>query len=207
MYCLKTSVKISNLGKYSEFSFTTNLNDIHGKFDVITISSLFHHVVDPDKLAKTIDSLLNDGGIIIGGHEPNKNAFKNKIFFAGATLIKNMGGNISIDDVVVNDFNKLLNTRYPNAPRVTREEILQIVEYHSPLEQFDKGIDLKSGFIPKEFFESYFPEYEVQLIETYTTFFYRKWLKNHKIIQSLFKFFFNLIFREGNLFRFALRKV
>ncbi|MBU0477572.1 alkaline phosphatase family protein [bacterium] len=194
------------LGKYPGFSFTTSLDDVNGTFDIITASSVFHHVVHPDKLADIIDRFLAEDGIVIGSHEPNKEAFKKKLFYAGAALYKGIGGSISISNEVVREFNDLLRNRYPNAPGVCREEILQMVEYHSPLEQYDKSIDLQSGFIPDEFCKLCFPGYKVLLLETYSTFSHRLWLSKHKRIQSLLVAMFNLLFKRGNLFRFVLRK-
>lgn len=194
------------LGGYPKFSFTTHLDDVKGIFDIITVSSVFHHVVHPENLSCIIDTFLKENGIVIGSHEPNKNVFKNKLFYAGAALYKSIGGSISISDEVVQEFNRLLRNRYPNAPVVSREEILQMTEYHSPLEQYDRGIDLQCGFEPNEFCKSYFPGYEVVALETYSTFFHRPWLSKHKRIQFLLAAVFNLFFREGNLFRFVLRK-
>lgn len=191
---------------YPDFSFTTTLDDVRGVFDIIAVSSLFHHVAYPEKLAEIIDRYLVKGGIVIGSHEPNKEVFKNRLFHTGAVLYKRMGGSINIDDETVNEFNKLLLNRYPNAPTVCREEILQMVEYHSPLEQYDQGIDLQSGFTPREFCKLYFPGYEILELETYTTFFHRPWLSKHKNIQFLMAKMFNAFFQDGNLFRFVLRK-
>ena len=209
--CLDTSSNMlagarKVLGGYPGFSFTTNLDEVKGVFDIITVSSLFHHTVYPEKLARVIDRFLVEDGIVIGSHEPNKKVFKNKLFHSGAVLYKRIGGGISIDDEIVPEFNSLLRNRYPDAPTVCREEILQMVEYHSPLEQYDRGIDLQCGFVPDEFCKSCFPGYEVLALETYSTFFHRRWLLRHKKIQSLLAASFNVFFREGNLFRFVLRK-
>lgn len=201
---LKEAKKI--LKGYPGFYFANNLDEIKGDFDIITASSIFHHVVHPEKLAHNIDRLLVKGGFMIGSHEPNKEVFKNRLFYAGAALYKIIGGGISINDETVREFNRLLRNKYPNASSVCREEILQIVEYHSPLEQYDRGIDLQSGFVLDEFCKSYFPKYEVLVLETYSTFFHRQWLTRHKKIQSLLAATFNVFFREGNLFKFVLRK-
>jgi len=195
-----------SLGRQPGFSFVTSLHDVKGKFDIITVSSVFHHVVSPEKLSSAINGFLKEGGIVIGSHEPNQGAFQNRMFNAGACLYKRIGGGISIDDEMVIKFNAQLRTKYPGAPLVSREEILQIVEYHSPLEQYDKGVDLKSGFVPEKFYETFFSGYDVILDEVYTTFFYRYWLSKHKKIQALLVFLFNAFIKQGNLFRFVLRK-
>ncbi|MDO8602382.1 MAG: alkaline phosphatase family protein [Candidatus Omnitrophota bacterium] len=194
------------LGEYPGFSFTSDLDNVKGEFDIITVSSVFHHVVFPEKLARVINKFLVEGGILIGGHEPNKNIFRNKLFYPLASLYKKIGGGVSISNATLGVFNKLLHDRYPAAPLVCSEEILQTVEYHSPIEQYDRDIDLQSGFIPDEFLKACFPGYEVQMLETYSTFFYRPWLSRHKMIQFLLAGMFGILFHEGNLFRFALRK-
>lgn len=209
--CVDTSADIleeakKKLGRHQGYSFTTDLDEINDQFDIVAVSSVFHHVVNPKKLADTIDRLLVDDGIVIGSHEPNRRILNSKLFNAGASFYKFIGGGISIDSKVKNEFNRLLNMRYPGAPNVCREEILQMVEYHSPLEQYEKGVDLQSGFVPEEFFDSCFPGYEVLQYETYTTFFYRPWLSKHSGIQLLLAGMFRVLFKEGNLYRFVLKK-
>jgi len=191
---------------YQGFSFTNYLDDLEGSFGIITANSIFHHLAHPEKLAKTIDGLLKENGIVIGAHEPNQRVFHNWLFCAAAALYKGIGGGISIDEKIVEEFNNLLRSRYPAAPRVCREEILQMTEYHSPLEQYDRGVDSEKGFIPESFFKAYFPGYQVLMLESYTTFFHRPWLLRHKGLQSAMSAMFNILFKEGNLFRFVLRK-
>lgn len=194
------------LAGYPGFSFANCLGDVKGRFGIITANSIFHHLAHPQKLAKAIDGLLEEGGIVLGAHEPNKRVFQNRLFSAAAGLYKKMGGGITIGDEIVEEFNRLLRARYPAAPRVCREEILQMTEYHSPLEQYDRGVDAEEGFMPEIFLKSHFPGYAVLALETYTTFFHRPRLSGHKGLQTAMAAVFNLLFREGNLFRFVLRK-
>lgn len=194
-----------NLGS-TNIVYIDDLDKLEGKFDIITASSIFHHSADTLKMAEIICSLLSDGGIIIGSHEPNRKAFQGFLFRITASLYKQLGGGISISKAVVERFNQLLSERYPNAPQVCREEILQITEYHSPLEQYDRGIDLTAGFYINEFLASHFPNFEIIETDTYTTFYHRNWLNNHKIIQNAMRSAYNILFREGNLFRFVLRE-
>ena len=196
----------AKIGAHPNFKFILKENELKGPFDIITASSVFHHLVEPKDMATLIDKLLANGGIVIGSHEPNKEAFKNKLFLLFASLYKAMGGGITIDDDVVLDFNRLLHQGYPLAPRVSREEILQIVEYHSPVEQYDRAIEPEAGFVPKEFFFSCFSGYEVLKLQSYTTFFHRPYLEKHKNIQSLLAVTYKMLFKDGNLFKFVLRK-
>ena len=196
----------AELINFKNFSFKSDIKEVNGKFDIITVSSVFHHLYDPSKIAGALHNLLNNEGLIFGSHEPNKLAFSNKLFILGASIYKKLGAGISIDNEEVGAFNSLLHQLYPTAPRVCREEILQMAEYHSPLEQYDNSIDKEAGFIPEEFLRSYFPGYKIFLLENYTTFFCRPGLANHPKMQQFLKSLFSLFIREGNLFRFILQK-
>ena len=194
------------LGKYSQFKFVNTFDGLTEKFDVITASSIFHHLLEPKQLALVIDKLLIPGGIVLGSHEPNLNAFKSKIFTQVAKLYKRLGGGISISDEVVEEFNKLLINMFPKSCRVSKEEILQIVEYHSPIEQYLNDIDTAVGFERDNFYNELFPMYEILTNENYTTCFYRPFFNKHKFFQKSLNILFKLFFKEGNLFRFSLRK-
>ena len=154
-----------------------------------------------------INSSLLEGGIVIGSHEPNKQVFNNKLFCWAAALYKRFGGSININYEMVRKFNEILRSRYPDAPEVCREEILQVVEYQSPLEQYEKDIQIRSGFLPDEFFKSCFPGYRTVEFQTYSTFYHRPWLSRHRILQYSLHSLFEVLFPGGNLFRFVLQKV
>jgi 2-polyprenyl-3-methyl-5-hydroxy-6-metoxy-1,4-benzoquinol methylase len=210
--CLDSSIEMLNnarqeLGKFSNFSFVSNLEEVNGKFDVVTASSVFHHFYNPSRVAEIIDSLLNREGLIFGSHEPNKLAFRNWLFNIGAGIYKKLGAGISISSEEVEDFNLLLRKNHPAAPRACREEILQMTEYHSPFEQYEDIVDYQEGFVPEDFLSTYFPNYKVLLLENYTTFFYRPWLVSHSRTQQMLKGLFNIFIHEGNLFRFIIQKV
>ncbi|KKR03866.1 MAG: Membrane-associated sulfatase family enzyme [Candidatus Uhrbacteria bacterium GW2011_GWF2_39_13] len=193
-------------GTNETFEFTDTLTNLNGKFDVIAVSSVFHHLHRPEKLATRIDELLNSNGFVIGSHEPDKTPFLKLLFRHAATLYKMIGGGISINNSAVEEFNRLLKTKYPAACPVCREEILQMVEYHSPVEQYDSYVDAESGFIPHEFFRKVFSGYDIILLENYTTFFHRPLLEKHKIIQNVLKLGFKVFSGKGNLFRYLIRK-
>lgn len=193
-------------GNNWNFEFADSLDKVEGKFDVIAVSSVFHHLYRPEKLGGRINELMKPGGIVIGSHEPDKTPFRNILFRHAATLYKMLGGGVSITMSAVEKFNVLLKKKYPAACPVCREEILQMTEYHSPVEQYDNDVDAESGFIPEEFFRKIFGGYDILLLENYTTFFHRPLLEKHKIIQSLLKLAFNIFFGKGNLFRYLIRK-
>ena len=209
--CMDISEKILSEAKdkfrgYQQFEFVNSLDKLNVGFDVITVSSVFHHMLNPQKLAKRIDHLLSPGGIIIGSHEPNINAFKSHFFTQCANLYKKIGGGVTIKDSVVERFNFLLSKKYPSAPKVSKEEILQMTEYHSPVEQYLFDIDRTVGFDPEEFYVNLFPGYEILADENYTTCFYRPFFDDHRKIQKFMISVFELFFKNGNLFRFCLTK-
>jgi 2-polyprenyl-3-methyl-5-hydroxy-6-metoxy-1,4-benzoquinol methylase len=194
------------IGFQPGFEYITDLDEAQGPFDIITASSVFHHIPDVKKMANRIDSLLIKGGLVFGSHEPNKNIFNNKLFLLAASLYKSAGGGMGLTQEFVAGFNQDLKKKFPGAPRVSQEEILQMVEFHSPLEQYDNGIDINTGFKPHLFFTDYFPDYTVVKVETYTTFYHRLWLEQHKITQKLLDYLYRTFFRQGNLFRFVIQK-
>ncbi|MCP4625198.1 MAG: methyltransferase domain-containing protein [bacterium] len=196
----------SHLGQHETFTFSSDLNTINGPFDLITISSVFHHVPFPKHLADRLDRLLATEGILIGSHEPNRRVFESRGYRLAALAYKNLGGGITIPAERAQDFNHELKHRYPLAPHVCREEILQMTEYHSPLEQYEHDIDCRAGFSPEDFLAEHFAGYDTRSLETYTTFFCRPALMHFGLLQKLMHGIYQLFFHQGNLFRFVLQK-
>jgi len=142
----------------------------------------------------------------VGAHEPNRRIFQSALVRAAATLYKRAGGGVDVSAATVLDFNRRLRAEFPRAPAVCADEILQTVEWHSPLEQWSTAVDAERGFVPGEFFAGCFPGYEVLSVETYTTFHHRPALRGRTLLQRLLVRGYRLLFDEGNLFRFVLRK-
>jgi SAM-dependent methyltransferase len=194
------------LSAYPRIRFVNRLDGIEPGFDLISASSLFHHLADPQGLASGIDRLLKNGGIIVGGHEPNRRPLKGAAFSFAASLYKRLGAGMKMSEEELAGFNLLLKQSYPLAPAVCQEEVMQMVEYHSAFEQFDRGIDRQRGFDPEDFCARYFPGYKIISLEPYTTFYRRPWASRHKRAQQLLSLLFRAAFRDGNLFRFVLQK-
>ena len=194
------------LGSDARIRYRESLDGLEGSFDVITASSIFHHVPRPEEIAARLDSLLAPGGLLVGAHEPNRRVFQSPLFRAAATLYKRAGGGVDLSAATVLDFNRRVRAEFPRAPAVCADEILQTVEWHSPLEQWSTAVDAERGFVPAEFFAAYFPSYEVRSLETYTTFHHRPALRGRPSLQWLLAWAYRLLFHEGNLFRFVLRK-
>lgn len=195
-------------GRFTDerISFVTDPDALEGPFDIIAANSVFHHLVDPGELAQRIDGLLAPGGMVMGAHEPNKRPFANPLFRLAAAAYKAVGGGFVLKKEFVEAFNDRLRQEHPNAPLACGEEIQQMVEYHSPVEQYDSGVNPLVGFEPEGFTQEMFPGYEVVMLEDYTTFFHRPWLSRRRWAQKLLEGLYAGLFRQGNLFRFALRK-
>jgi len=194
------------LGNDHRFSFETTLPAGAGRFNVVTVNSVLHHLAYPEKLASIIGDLLVPGGLVLGAHEPNKRPFRNPIYLALATLYKKAGGGVPFDQDIERKFNEVARSQFPGAARVCLEEILQLMEFHSPVEQYVDGIDPETGFIPEEFLSRAFPGHEILLLDTYTTFFHRPALNRHRALRSTLQLIYRTMFREGNLFRYVIRK-
>lgn len=188
------------------FLFVTNLDEIEGLFDVICASSVFHHTSKPEDISRVVNRLLAPGGVVVGSHEPNRRPFQNPLFRIFASFYKQIGGGLSISHEFVKNFNTILKHQYPLAPRVCEEEILQMVEFHSPVEQYLDSVDPTVGFVPEEFVATHFKGYEIIVLENYTTFFHRPFLQGKKKTQAILHGIYQFLFQDGNLFRFVLKK-
>lgn len=74
--------KFSNDNRVSYFANELGrqkLIETNQKFDIIVCNALMHHILEPEAVFKMIDELLNEEGIFVMGHEPNKNFYKNGI--------------------------------------------------------------------------------------------------------------------------------
>lgn len=69
---------INSIEYLSDRSGFENLKNETGKFDVIICNSLIHHILDHKELFKVFKDSLTENGIVIIGHEPNKNFYQNK---------------------------------------------------------------------------------------------------------------------------------
>lgn len=186
------------------FKFVNTLEEVKGEYDVITASSMLHHMRDPGILAGALQRLFAPGAYFIGSHEPDARAYRNPLFRLMATFYKSIGGGVSINEATVERFNEILRKKYPRSPRVCREEILQIVEYHSPVEQLDDAIPKGTGFDPEPFLKGLFPGWEIVKLESYSTAFYRKW--SGGFLRSILSGILDILFKYRNLFRFVIRK-
>jgi ubiquinone/menaquinone biosynthesis C-methylase UbiE len=190
----------------NNIQYVQSLEEVEGKtFDLITINSVLHHLPEPEKILSRLESMLAHGGCIMGGHEPNVAFTYNSLAMLAARVYKGIGGNVEFPEDLVNEFNKKIAEISPGFPRVDREEIQQIVDYHSPIEQSEEVVIAGVGFEGKEFLEKNLPSCQVQSYEEYTTFFCRQGLEKYPSMQKIFDVGYRMLF-PGNLFRYVVKK-
>ncbi|MBI4244228.1 MAG: alkaline phosphatase family protein, partial [Planctomycetes bacterium] len=149
------------------------------KFDLITMSSVLHHLYDPKKTIAELKTMLKEGGIIIGSHEPNKEFFQNSFLRILGEFYKRFGRNVDFASGKMDLIRQKLFQHGYNF-YLSPQDIQQLVEYYSPVEQHPQKIDIGKGFDMHLFFDDYFGDLEVLEKRPYTTCFYRKNLKNRE---------------------------
>ena len=176
-------------------------------FDVIAINSVLHHLYEPESMFAKLKILLNPGGLIIGAREPNSDFFR-KSFQARslAAAYKAIGGGKRIAEKYVTPINEYLKTHFGWATEFSEEEIFQVVEFHSPVEQYRFGIEPSRGFSASTFIDDFLEDMEVLGLETYTSFFHRGAADRKKLLKRLAARAFNTMFAQGNLIAYWARK-
>ncbi len=74
--CKKKFLENQKFNFYSNKNGYQELLKDNKKFDLITCNALLHHILEPDLLVEELSDLLNKDGILIVGHEPNKEFYK-----------------------------------------------------------------------------------------------------------------------------------
>ncbi len=211
LVCLDTSKEMLGITKLKlngvpNVWFVQSLDEIKGEtFDLIALNSVLHHLPDPGKILCHLDSFLVSGGYIMGGHEPNIHFTYNPLALFAARLYKIVGGNVAFPGELVANFNQKIKEAYPGFPSVDREEIQQIVEWHSPFEQNREIVAKGVGFNGKDFLKRNLRNCTIVVYEEYTTFFKRKNLENLPKLQQLMDAGYKFLF-PGNLFRYIAYK-
>ncbi len=186
--------------------FVRSLNEIQNDtFDLITVNSVLHHFPNPGELIQTLERFLKPGGRIIGGHEPNLSFTYNPLAMLAARLYKKIGGQVSFPKNSIDDFNNRVQARWPGFPTVDQEEIQQIVDWHSPIEQNRDGIAKGVGLKGKDFLIDNLKSCTIESYEEYTTFFERQALAKVPWLSRFLEVTCRLIF-PGNLFRYIVCK-
>ncbi|MBI2082695.1 MAG: alkaline phosphatase family protein [Deltaproteobacteria bacterium] len=176
-------------------------------FDIIAINSVLHHFYDPKTILERLKKLLKPGGIFIGAHEPNKRFFRNRIAALLASLFKRLGGGKTFDDQKLETMNHYLSNLYGQKLHYSKEEIFQIAEFHSPIEQSQYGVDREIGFDSNVLENEFYKDFEVLELKSYTSFFHRKNLKKFPVVQKILERLFHSLFKSGNLLSYVVRSV
>lgn len=207
----KASEKLMN--KYPEATYRFLKGDAETlpfedtSLDVITINAVLHHLPNYPSLLKEIDRVLKREGLLIVAHEHNLGFFKSKLFSFLATLYKLVGGRMKITDSICKKVNVRLKERGLIKANLTKEEVMKLVDFHSPIEQNEIFIDRQKGFLPQDILKTYFSNYELLELREYSTFFHRPFLEKNKIFLCLLKLLNSIILRNrGPLFSFIVRK-
>jgi ubiquinone/menaquinone biosynthesis C-methylase UbiE len=175
-------------------------------FDLITINSLLHHLQDCRSLFGELSRLLKKGGYIMVSHEPNKLYFASAFRRFAASAYKFLGGGKSITTQLQQRINQGLKSHNLTNQELSKEEILKVVEYQSPVEQATFRVRKDKGFVPRELAREYFPEYKLLELCEYSTFFVRPLFKKSPWLGNLVKHAGSFLFGRGNLFSLILQK-
>lgn len=175
-------------------------------FDVITLNAILHHLADFSPLLKEVDRILKKGGHVIVAHEHNKLFFSSLTLRFASSLYKLMGGGKSITDEMQTAINEKLKQKGVITRNLSKDDILKMVEFNSPVEQDSILVEKDKGFIPTEIVENYFPNYKLVEIREYSTFFIRPVFDRNKWLGILVKCISKLLLGRGNLFSLISQK-
>lgn len=174
--------------------------------DIISMNSVLHHLPNYPLLLREIDRVLKRKGIFIMAHEPNRLFFKSPLVRMAASLYKLMGGRMKITEYMQAEINRQLKKKELITLDLSQEEIISLVDYHSPIEQRSIIISKNKGFIPQELITSFFPEYKVLELREYSTFFHRPFLERPSPLSFLLKMARKVFLGKGNLFSWVIKK-
>jgi 2-polyprenyl-3-methyl-5-hydroxy-6-metoxy-1,4-benzoquinol methylase len=86
--CANKFKNVHNITYLSDQEGFENLKKSTEKIDVILCNALVHHVLDHKELFGMFDELLSENGVLIIGHEPNKNFYQNKFLQTISTIYR-----------------------------------------------------------------------------------------------------------------------
>ncbi|MFH1905649.1 MAG: class I SAM-dependent methyltransferase [bacterium] len=174
--------------------------------DIVSMNSVLHHLPNYQLLLKEIDRVLKKKGIFLMAHEPNKLFFKSPLVRIAASLYKLIGGRMKITEYMQSEINRQLKKEGLITVDLSQEEIISLVDYHSPIEQRNITISKNKGFIPQELLKSFFPKYKLLELKEYSTFFHRPFLERSSPLSFFLKMTRKLFLGKGNLFSWVVKK-
>lgn len=174
-------------------------------FDLVAVNSFLHHVYDPAAVLAEVDRVLRPGGYVVLAHEPNRDFFRSPLVRLAAATWKLAGFGMRLPADLCAEINaRLQAARLTSAP-VGGDEILRLVEYHSPVEQAAVAIDPGKGFRPAELLAA-LAGYALLELSEYSTFYHRPLLARHPWLMRVAKGAASVLKGRGNLFNAVLRK-
>ncbi len=176
-------------------------------FDIIAVNAVMHHVPDYNLLLREVDRVLKKGGILAVSHEQSSDFFKSSVFRFMAMCYKIIGGGIKISDPMQEKVNRKLKEEGLIEKDLSKDEMMGLIDFHSPIEQESLFIDAQKGISPKKILSLFFKNYKLVELKEYSTFFHREFLEKNKFIQKFLKTLNCLILRnKGPLFAFIIKK-
>lgn len=175
-------------------------------FDLVTVNSFLHHVCDYRAVLGEIDRVLRPGGYLVLAHEPNRDFFRSPLVRMAGAAWKLAGLGMRLPAELCDEINARLRAAELASTAVAPEEILRLVEYHSPVEQGAVRIDPGKGFRPADLFAEALRGYHVRELSEYSTFYHRPLLARHRWLMRVAKGAASVLKGRGNLFSAVLRK-
>jgi SAM-dependent methyltransferase len=177
-----------------------------GSFDLVTVNSFLHHVYDYRAVLREIDRVLRPGGYLVLAHEPNRDFFRSPMVRMAGAAWKLAGLGMRLPADLCDEINARLRAAALAPAAVAPDEILRLVEYHSPVEQGAVRIDPDKGFRPADLFADELRGYGVVELNAYSTFYHRPLLARHPWLMRVAKRAATVLKGKGNLFSAVLRK-
>lgn len=141
------------------------------RFDLVVCNAALHHFPNVESFFQEANRVLNPGGILIIGHEPNKRFWTNRaVSFVYRTLHKInqlFSRDVNASRTEKSDYSNvckgvneiLLNKGLITEP-LPHETILEYVDIHSP--NSGRKIDYSKGFTIQEIKERFFKGYSIE---------------------------------------------
>jgi len=151
------------------------IDELPGKFDLVTMNSVLHHLPDYKSTLRKIDSMLLPGGLLVISHEPNKRHFRHPIVGPLSRFLYNLRKSYLYvtyrqagSNKMIIDINRRLISNGVIETPMTENEIQSVVDINSPTA--GRKIRSERGFDPFKLIEDFYSEYKVLDLETYNHF-------------------------------------
>jgi len=175
-------------------------------FHMLTLNAFLHHVYDYRTVLHGIDRVLKPGGYLLLAHEPNKEFFQSSFVRWAGSAWKLIGFGMKVPEDLCARINSQLRESRLGVSDVGPDDILRLVEYHSPVEQGPIKIDKDKGFSLPELLAHELRGYTVIESTEYSTFYCRPQLEANRWLMRLAQTAAGLLNGKGNLFSAVLRK-